>query len=141
SMGECTMLRTRTAGNPRSLSMTSELTLVLALLGVTIVLFALNKPRMDTVAIIMMTALALSGVVTIDEALAGFSDPAIVLIAALFVIGEALVRTGVAQRLGDLLVLRAGRSERRLIPLLMTMVAGIGSFMSSTGVVAIFIPV
>src|SRR5690606_4892369 len=92
-------------------------------------------------AIIMMTALALTGIVTVDEALAGFSDPAIVLIAALFVIGEALVRTGVAQRLGDLLVHRAGRSELRLIPLLMTMVAGIGSFMSSTGVVAIFIPV
>src|SRR5690606_28016893 len=83
----------------------------------------------------------LLGVVTVDQALAGFSDPAIVLIAALFVIGEALVRTGVAQRLGDLLVRRAGRSETRLIPLLMTIVAGIGSFMSSTGVVAIFIPV
>lgn len=121
--------------------MTSELTLVLSLLGVTIVLFAINKPRMDTVAVIMMTALAVSGIVTVEEALAGFSDPAIVLIAALFVIGEALVRTGVTRRLGDLLVRRAGRSERRLIPLLMTMVAGIGSFMSSTGAVAIFIHV
>lgn len=122
-------------------SVTSELALVLALLGVTIMLFAINKPRMDAVAVIMMTALAVTGIVTVDEALAGFSDPAIVLIAALFVIGEALVRTGVAQRLGDLLVRRAGRSELRLIPLLMTIVAGIGSFMSSTGVVAIFIPV
>ena len=121
--------------------MTSDLALVLALLGVTIVLFAINKPRMDTVAVIMMTTLALTGLVTVDDTLAGFSDPAIVLIAALFVIGEALVRTGVAQRLGDLLVRRAGRSELRLIPLLMAIVAGIGSFMSSTGVVAIFIPV
>lgn len=121
--------------------MTSDLALVLTLLGVTIVLFAINRPRMDTVAVIMMTALPLLGLITVDEALAGFSDPAIVLIAALFVIGEALVRTGVAQRLGDLLVHRAGRSEARLIPLLMTIVAGVGSFMSSTGVVAIFIPV
>src|SRR5690606_18065897 len=67
--------------------------------------------------------------------------PNIILIAALFVIGEGLVRTGVAQRLGDWLVQHAGRTEARLVPLLMSMVAGIGAFMSSTGVVAIFIPV
>jgi di/tricarboxylate transporter len=51
------------------------------------------------------------------------------------------VRTGVAQRLGDLLIRRAGHNEARLIMLLMVIVAGIGSFMSSTGVVAIFIPI
>src|SRR5690606_13385030 len=59
---------------------------------------------------------------------------------ALFVIGEGLVRTGVAQRLGDAMVRRAGKSETRLIALLMVVVAGIGSVMSSTGAVAIFIP-
>ena len=96
---------------------------------------------MDAVALIMMTVLPLTGVITMSDALAGLSDPNIVLIAALFVIGEGLVRTGVAQRMGDLLARRAGRSEARLIVLLMVMVAGIGSFMSSTGVVAIFIPI
>ncbi|HEX5515084.1 MAG TPA: SLC13 family permease [Gammaproteobacteria bacterium] len=121
--------------------MNTGLILVLALLGVTVVLFALNRPRMDAVALIMLTALPLTGVITMADALAGFSDPNIVLIAALFVIGEALVRTGVAQQLGDLLIRRAGRSETRLILLLMVMVTGIGSFMSSTGVVAIFIPI
>lgn len=121
--------------------MTPELMLVLLLLGITIVLFVVNRPRMDAVAIIMMTVLPLTGVITLDDALAGFSDPNIVLIAALFVVGEGLVRTGVAQRMGDLLARRAGRSERTLIPFLMTIVAGIGAFMSSTGVVAIFIPV
>ena len=115
--------------------------LVLLLLGITMVLFVVNRPRMDAVAIIMVTVLPLTGVITLDDALAGFSDPNIVLIAALFVVGEGLVRTGVAQRLGDLLVRKAGRSEKRLIPFLMTIVAGIGAFMSSTGVVAIFIPV
>lgn len=121
--------------------MSPDLILVLALLAATIVMFAFNRPRMDAVALIMMTVLPLTGVITVPEALAGFSDPNIVLIAALFVIGEGLVRTGVAQRLGDLLVRRAGHSEARLIFLLMVIVAGIGSFMSSTGVVAIFIPV
>src|SRR5690606_30967868 len=65
----------------------------------------------------------------------------VILIAALFVVGEALVRTGVAQRVGDLLMRSAGASEARLIVLLMVLVAGIGAFMSSTGVVAIFIPI
>jgi di/tricarboxylate transporter len=121
--------------------MSPELLIVLALLAAAIVMFAINRPRMDAVALIMMTVLPLTGVVTVPQALAGLSDPNIVLIAALFVIGEGLVRTGVAQRLGDFLVRRAGRSEARLIVLLMIIVAGVGSFMSSTGVVAIFIPV
>lgn len=64
-----------------------------------------------------------------------------ILIAALFVIGEGLVRTGVAYQVGDWLIARAGSSEARLLVLLMLAVAGLGSVMSSTGVVAIFIPV
>ncbi|MCW5729743.1 MAG: SLC13 family permease [Alphaproteobacteria bacterium] len=121
--------------------MTSELAIVLGLLGLTIAMFAANRPRMDVVALIMMTALPLTGVISLPEALSGFSDPNIILIAALFVLGEGLVRTGVAQRVGDLLIRHAGRSEARLIVLLMIAVAGIGSVMSSTGVVAIFIPI
>ncbi|RUT32409.1 SLC13 family permease [Arsenicitalea aurantiaca] len=119
----------------------SPLAMVLALLGAAVVMFALNRPRMDVVAVIMMVALPMTGVITMSEALVGLSDPNIVLIAALFVIGEALVRTGVAQRLGDWLTARAGASEAKLIFLLMVIVAGVGSFMSSTGVVAIFIPI
>lgn len=121
--------------------MITPLAMVLALLAAAVVMFALNRPRMDVTAVIMMVALPATGVVTMPEALAGFADPNIVLIAALFVIGEALVRTGVAQRLGDWLTARAGASEARLIALLMIVVAGVGSFMSSTGVVAIFIPI
>lgn len=119
----------------------SPLAMVLALLAAAVVMFAINRPRMDVVAVIMMVALPMTGVITMSEALVGLSDPNIVLIAALFVIGEALVRTGVAQRLGDWLTARAGASEAKLIFLLMVIVAGVGSFMSSTGVVAIFIPI
>src|SRR5690554_274519 len=119
----------------------SPLAMVLALLASAVVMFALNRPRMDVVAVIMMVALPMTGVISMSEALVGLSDPNIVLIAALFVIGEALVRTGVAQRLGDWLTARAGASEAKLIFLLMVIVAGVGSFMSSTGAVAIFIPI
>lgn len=118
-----------------------DLVIVLVLLGAAIVMFAINKPRLDAVALIMLAALPFTGVLTMTEALAGFSDPNIVLIAALFVLGDGLVRTGVAQGLGDWLTLKAGRSEIRLIVLLMVVVAGLGATMSSTAVTAIFIPV
>jgi len=104
-------------------------------------MFAVNKPRLDAVALIMLVALPLTGVLTMSEVLAGFSDPNVVLIAALFVIGHGLVRTGVAQRLGDWLIAKAGNDEVRLIVLLMTVVCALGATMSSTAVTAIFIPV
>ena len=88
-----------------------DLAIVLVLLVAAIVMFAINKPRMDAVALIMLMALPFTGVLTMGEALAGFSDPNIVLIAALFVIGDGLVRTGVAQRLGRLAD-RDGRQQR-----------------------------
>lgn len=121
--------------------MNGELALVLFLLAAAVAMFVANRPRMDAVALIMIVVLPFTGVITMGEALAGFSDPNIVLIAALFVIGEGLVRTGVARRLGDWLNEKAGSSETRLLVLLMMAVGGLGSLMSSTAVVAIFIPV
>jgi di/tricarboxylate transporter len=119
----------------------ADLALVLLLLAAAVTMFVINRPRMDVVALIMIVALPLTGVITMSEALAGFSDGNIVLIAALFVIGEGLVRTGVARRLGDWLNAKAGTSETRLMVLSMLAVAGLGAMMSSTAVVAIFIPV
>ena len=121
--------------------MTVELVLVLCLLGAALILFARGRPRMDAVAVMLMAALPLTGAVTVPEALSGFSDPSVILIAALFVIGDALVRTGVAQWLGDQMTRRAGGRETRLIVLLMLAAAGLSAFMSSTGVVAIFVPI
>jgi di/tricarboxylate transporter len=121
--------------------MNTDLLIILLMLAAAVVMFVVNRPRMDAVALIMIAAMPFTGTVTIDETLAGLSDPNIVLIAALFVIGEGLVRTGVARRLGDWLNARAGSSETRMLVLLMLAVAGLGSFMSSTAVVAIFIPV
>ena len=121
--------------------MSTDLALVLLLLAAAVAMFVVNKPRMDAVALIMIAALPLTGIITMEEALAGFSDSNIVLIAALFVIGEGLVRTGVARQLGDWLNAKAGNSETRLLVLLMLAVAGLGAVMSSTAVVAIFIPV
>ena len=121
--------------------MNLDLALVLLMLAAAIVMFVINRPRMDAVALLVMVAMPFTGIITMNEALAGFADPSIILIAALFVIGEGLVRTGVARRLGDWLDAKAGSSENRLLILLMAAVGGLGSLMSSTAVVAIFIPV
>ncbi|MFR0673195.1 SLC13 family permease [Enterobacterales bacterium AW_CKDN230030176-1A_HGKHYDSX7] len=121
--------------------MNHQLLSVLGLLAIMIGLFLAGRPRMDVVALLAMMALPLTGVLSVEQTLAGFGDPNVVLIAALFVIGEGLVRTGVAYRLGLWLSERAGHSETRLMTLLMLAVAGLGSIMSSTGVVALFIPV
>ena len=121
--------------------MTNELIWVLSLLAVAVVLFATGKVRMDAVALLVIIAFVLSGTLTLPEALSGFSDPNVILIAALFVIGDGLVRTGVATNMGAWLVKVADNSEIKMLVYLMLTVAGLGAFMSSTGVVAIFIPV
>ncbi|MDU5193341.1 MAG: SLC13 family permease, partial [Mixta calida] len=121
--------------------MNNQLLWVLGLLAVTVWLFASGRLRMDVVALLVIIAFVLSGTLTLQEATIGFSDPNVILIAALFVIGEGLVRTGVALQTGEWLMKIAGNSESKMIFWLMLTVAGLGAFMSSTGVVAIFIPV
>ncbi|MBV8613676.1 MAG: SLC13 family permease [Acetobacteraceae bacterium] len=121
--------------------MTSQLAYVLALLAAAIVMFVLNRPRMDAVGLLMLVLLPFTGTITVNEALAGFGDPNVVLIGALFVIGAGLVRTGVARRVGDWLDAKAGSSETRMLALLMLVSAGLGAVMSGTAVVAIFIPI
>ena len=121
--------------------MTGDMLLVFALLLATIALFISDRLRMDVVAIILIVALMLTGLLSPAEALAGFGDPLVILIAALFVVGEGLFRTGVAFSVGNRLVGMAGASELRLLVLVMLVVAVLSAFMSNTGAVAICIPV
>jgi len=121
--------------------MTEQMLIVFGILAGAVVLFACGRPRVDIVAILVVLALMLSRVLTPQESLAGFGDPVVILIAALFIVGEALVNTGIAHRLGEA-VLEAGHgNEARLIVLIMMLAGGIGAFMSSSAVVAMFIPV
>jgi di/tricarboxylate transporter len=120
--------------------MTGPMLMVFGILGGAIVLFALGRPRVDVVAILVVLALILSGVLTPREAFAGFGDPVVVLIAAIFIVGEALVNTGVVHRLGDAVIKLGSGNETRLIVLVMTLAGAIGAFMSSSAIVAMFIP-
>ena len=119
----------------------SPLFWTLILLGAAIILFVHNKIRMDVVALLVMLSFYLSGILSIQEILVGFSDPNIILIALLFIVGGSLVRTGISYRVSDGILKVAGNSEAKVLILLMLSVAGLGAFMSSTGVVAAFIPV
>nr|WP_218058751.1 SLC13 family permease [Gilliamella apicola] len=114
---------------------------VCLLLLIAILMFTFSKLRMDVIALLTITAITISGVLTPSEALAGFSDPNIILIALLFIIGESLVRTGISYKMSEYILKIAGKNDIRIIIYIMLGAALLGSVMSSTGVVAIFIPV
>ena len=121
--------------------MTDQMLIVLGVLVGAIGMFVWGRPRTDIVAIFVVLALMLTRVLTPQESLAGFGDPVVILIAALFIVGQALVDTGIAHRLGEVVLKAGGRNETRLIVLVMLLAGGIGAFMSSSAIVAMFIPV
>ena len=114
---------------------------VLGILALTIGLFVSDRLRLDLVALLSLLALFLSGVITTAEGLAGFSNPIVLMIAGLFVVGTGLMNSGVAGWLGEQLGRYGGASERRLLVALMLAAALASAFMSSTGTVAILLPV
>ena len=121
--------------------MTDQMLIVFGVLAGAVVLFASGRVRPDVVAILVVLALNLTGVLTIQEALAGFGQPVVVLIAAVSVVGEGLIATGVAYRLGEAVMKAGGSNEARLIALVMVLAGTVGAFMSSSAIVAMFIPV
>src|SRR5499433_4522421 len=121
--------------------MTDQMLIVFVVLAGAVALFAWGRLRTDVVAILVVLALNLSGVLTIQESLAGFGDPVVMLIAAVAIVGEGLVATGVAYRLGEAVMRAGGSNEARLVALVMALAGSIGAFMSSSAIVAMFIPV
>ena len=121
--------------------MSTDASLVFAILAVAGVLFASGRVRLDVVALLVVLALMSTGILTPREALAGFGDPVVILVAGLLVVGAALTRTGVALDVGRWMIEVGGGNETRLLVLLMVGAALLGSVMSSTAVVAIFMPV
>ncbi len=121
--------------------MTPEILYVFAVIAGAGVLFATGRVRLDIVALLVVLALYLGGILSVGEALAGFGNPVVVMVGGLLVIGDMLTRAGVAHAIGEWLTRVGGGSESRLLILLTLTVAVLGCFMSNTAVVAIFIPV
>src|SRR6516164_11617639 len=121
--------------------MTEGMLIVFGVLAGSVVLFASGRVRPDVVAILVVLALNLSGVLTIQESLGGFGQPVVALIAAVSIVGEGLIATGVAYRLGEAVIKAGGGNEARLVALVMVLAGTIGAFVSSSAIVAMFIPV
>jgi di/tricarboxylate transporter len=113
----------------------------LIILIVSAVFFAVGKIRSDIVALCATICLLLTGVLTPSEALAGFSNPVVIMMAGLFVVGGAIFQTGAAKKASACLVSMAGDSELRLFVLIMGATALIGAFVSNTGTVALMMPI
>jgi len=110
------------------------------ILGITIVLFVWGRWPADLVALLSLIALALSGVIETRDALAGFGNPTVVMIAALFIVGEGLSRTGVTGWGGKRLLEAAQGSRIRLLVVVMAGTALLSAFISNTGTVATMLP-
>jgi di/tricarboxylate transporter len=111
-----------------------------AILSVTIFFFILGRPRSDVVAALSLLALALTSVLSVEEALSGFSNATVIMIAALFIVAEGLSRTGVTAWLSQQLLRYAGKSEFRLLVVLMAGTAFLSAFISNTGTTATLLP-
>lgn len=114
--------------------------LTFAILATTIFLFIWGRIRADLVALMAVMALFLTGILTLDQALAGFSDSTVIMIAALFVVGEGLSRTGVTAWLGEKILTMAGSSRIRLLVVMMIGAALLSAFISNSGTVATLLP-
>ncbi len=121
--------------------MQPEVWISTGVLVVAIALFVSDKLRLDVVALMALLVLALTGVLTLEEALAGFSNPVVLMMVGLFVVGAALSDTGVADWLAHRLEALAGQSETRLVTTVMLVTASLSAFMSSTGTVTVLLPV
>ncbi|MFQ5419226.1 MAG: SLC13 family permease, partial [Anaerolineae bacterium] len=114
--------------------------LILTILGGSLVLFISERLRVDVVALLVLTALILTDLVTIEEAFSGFSSPAVVTVWSVFIISGALYRTGMADSLARAVLRLAGPNPLRLTVVIMVTAGVMSAFMNNIGAVAIMLP-
>lgn len=118
----------------------SAATITFLVLGAVIVLFVSNRVPVELVAIGATLTLWATGVLDLDQALGGFADPAVLLIASLFVVSEALDTTGTTTWIGQQVLARAGGSPMRLLVMIMLLVAAVTAVINVNGSVASLLP-
>ena len=121
--------------------MTIQIAFVYLVLFASLVMFVTEWLRVDLVALLVLGSLAITGVVTADEAFSGFSNPAVITVWAMFIISEGLSKTGIASHLGRHVMQVAGTGEARLIGFITTLAAVMSAFMNNIGVAALLLPV
>jgi len=120
--------------------MTVEMWATLVILLVAIILFITEWLRVDVVALGVVVTLMVTGILSTSQALAGFSNSVVLIVASLFIVGGAVLQTGVAAMIGQRILAIAGHDEMRLILLVMAAGGLLSGFMSDTGTVAVLLP-
>ncbi|MBN2388286.1 MAG: SLC13 family permease [Anaerolineales bacterium] len=120
--------------------MTLEMWFTLGILAFAVLFFVSEWLRVDVVALIVVVALMVTGLLSPQEAIAGFANPVVLTIAALFIIGGGILQTGLAGAIGRRMLRIAGNHPIRLMIMIMASVALLSAFMSDTGTVAVLLP-
>ena len=115
--------------------------LTLVVLLVTVIFFVIGRLRADIVALCALCVLLVAGVLTPEEAFSGFSSNVVIMMVGLFVVGAAVLQTGLAKALSQKIIQLAKGSEIRLFLLVMLTTSFIGAFVSNTGTVALMMPI
>jgi di/tricarboxylate transporter len=118
-----------------------EIALVLIILLSAILLFATEWLRMDLTSLLILLALAATGLISTEEAFSGFSNPAVITVAAMFIISTGISNTGAMGRVGEHLIRMAGGSVTRLVAVIMICVALFSAFINNIGSTAVLMPV
>lgn len=122
-------------------SPTGQVSVVVFTFALTIVAFIADKVRSDIVALSSMALLLVTNVLTPGEALAGFSNSAVVMMIGLFIVGGAVFQTGLAKIISGRLLKLAGTNEKKLFFLVMLVTSVVAAFVSNTGTVALLLPI
>ena len=117
------------------------MTITLIILFITSALFLWGKLRSDLVALIALLSLTITEILTPEEAISGFANPIVLMLAGLFIISGAITQTGLAKTLSTKLLNTAGNSEIKLFTLTMIVAAILGSFMSNAGTATLLLPI
>ena len=117
------------------------MTITLSILIITVAMFIWGRVRADIVALTALAALLVFGILTPSEALAGFSSPIVVMMIGLFVVGGAIMQTGLAKLTGNKLMALSRGNETITFLLVMLVTSFIGAFVSNTGTVALMMPI
>ncbi len=121
--------------------MTFELIIVLVLVVVAVILFATEKIPVDLVALIIMATLLGSGIISPEEGLSGFSNPATVTVGAMFVLSAGLFKTGAVNSIGRILTHLSKRDFGLALITMMITIGAISAFINNTAAVAVFLPI
>jgi di/tricarboxylate transporter len=121
--------------------MNNDIIITFGILAIAILLFVTEVIRIDLVALAVLVALALTGLVLPEQALAGFSNPAVITVWAMFILSAGLTRTGVSSWIGRQLLRFARGGTGKLVSILMTLTALLSAFMNNIGVAAMFLPI